>query len=138
MTKDDMSIEPIREWLDVKENRKGYLGHSGKDGIGAYYCIPVDVLKDCGMSIDEIFQGKSAIEEREWRRKHVCIHVEFRFIGSDVPTLTLVHMRMRAHLARTPCSNLDCQQAHVASLGTCVLSEFKLRGADDGQPRSGS
>ena len=73
MTKDDMNIEPIREWLDVKENRKGYLGHSGKDGIGAYYCIPVDVLKDCGMSIDEIFQGKSAIEERAWRRKHVCI-----------------------------------------------------------------
>ena len=68
-----MSIEPIREWLDVKENRRGYLGHSGKDGIGSYYCIPTDVLYKCGMSIDEIFQGKTAIEEQEWRRRHICI-----------------------------------------------------------------
>ena len=68
-----MSIEPIREWLDVKENRKGYLGDTGREGIGTYYCIPVSVLKDCGMSIDEIFYGKSHVEEQEWRRKHICI-----------------------------------------------------------------
>ena len=71
-----MSIEPIREWLDVKENRRGYLGDTGREGIGTYYCIPVDVLKDCGMSIDEIFQGKTAIEEQEWRRNHVCNYCE--------------------------------------------------------------
>tara|TARA_R100001530_G_C4231503_1_gene132770 strand:- start:154 stop:501 length:348 start_codon:yes stop_codon:yes gene_type:complete len=68
-----MSIEPIREWLDVKENRRDYRGSTGKDGIGDYYCIPVDVLHKCGMSIEEIFQGKTAIEEQEWRRKHMCI-----------------------------------------------------------------
>ena len=74
-----MSIEPIREWLDVKENRRGYLGHSGKDGIGSYYCIPTDVLHKCGMSIEEIFQGKTAIEEQEWRRNHVCCYCEGTF-----------------------------------------------------------
>ena len=68
-----MSIEPIREFLDVKENRRGYFGSMGKSGIGDYYCIPIDVLIKCGISIDELFQGKTAIEEQEWRSKHMCI-----------------------------------------------------------------
>ena len=72
MTKEH-DLEPIREWLDVKEHRRGYLGSTGKDGIGDYYCIPVSVLKDCGMSIDEIFYGKTYVEEQEWRSKHTCI-----------------------------------------------------------------
>ena len=56
-------IEPIREWLDVKENRRGYFGSTGKNGIGDYYCIPIDVLIKCGISIDELFYGKSNTEE---------------------------------------------------------------------------
>ena len=67
-----MSIEPIREFLDVKENRRGYFGSMGKAGIGDYYCIPIDVLIKCGISVDELFQGKTAIEEQEWRRNHLC------------------------------------------------------------------
>ena len=64
------TIEPIREWLDDRENRRGWLGSSRKHG--EYYCIPVAVLRDCGLSIDEIFHGKTylknlkeAIEEHD-------------------------------------------------------------------------
>ena len=63
MSKHDLTIEPIREWLDIKENRRGYIGDTGKNGIGTYYCIPVDVLRKCGMSIDEIFYGKTHAEK---------------------------------------------------------------------------
>ena len=58
MENDRLSIEPIREWLDVKENRRGYFGSTGKNGIGDYYCIPIEVLIKCGISIDELFFGK--------------------------------------------------------------------------------
>lgn len=65
---DEFTIEPIREFLDDDENRRGYRGSTGKGGIGDYYCIPVDVLHKCGMSIDEIFYGKTKVEETERRR----------------------------------------------------------------------
>ena len=57
MTKEH-DLEPIREWLDVKEHRRGYFGSTGKEGIGDYYCIPIDVLIKCGMSVDELFFGR--------------------------------------------------------------------------------
>jgi len=65
---DEFTIEPIREFLDDKETRNNYRGSMGKGGIGDYYCIPVDVLHKCGMSIDEIFFGKTQVEETERRR----------------------------------------------------------------------
>ena len=70
---DEFTIEPIREFLSNDENRRGYRGSTGKGGIGDYYCIPVDVLHKCGMSIDEIFYGKAYVEKQEFNRKHMCI-----------------------------------------------------------------
>ena len=54
-----MSIEQIREFLDVKENRRGYFGSMGKSGIGDYYCIPIDVLIKCG-------EIASSLNHDEW------------------------------------------------------------------------
>ena len=71
---DQMSIEPIRAWLDKKENRKATRGIDSYDGegIGPYYCIPLDVFRKCGMDDDEFWYGKSTHHKQTFERRHQC------------------------------------------------------------------
>ena len=70
----NLSMDPLRDWLDIDENRKGYRGNS--NAIGTYYCIPAQVLIECGLDSEEVFMGRTYYWDMEFKRKHVCAFCE--------------------------------------------------------------